>query len=282
MVAAAVVGAAVIGAAGTAYAGSQAASATNSATNASIAEQNSALAQQAQLSAPYRNLGQSAIPTLQGLLGISSPSPQQSGGNSTPGYDPSSGYRIGPNGVVNQMIPSSGATPSGPAAFGGGTPEQFLQNTPGYQFTLNQGLDATKNAAAASGMLLSGNTLQGLNQYAAGLADQTYQQQVGNLENVVGMGQAAAAGQAANIGNAASTISGNLINQGNTLAGIDANTVAGITKSIGNGVNNYTTLSTLNALDNQGLTYQDYAMLNSGTPATIPAGGGYTFNTGYP
>ncbi len=230
MVAAAVVAAGVATAAGSAIAGSESASATNNATNASIAEQNSALAQQAQLSAPYRNLGQSAIPGLQNLLGL------------TPGSNP----------------------------------QAALAATPGYQFTLNQGLDATKNAAAASGMLLSGNTLEGLSQYATGLADQTYQQQVGNLENVVGMGQAAAAGQAANIGNAASNISGSLINQGNTLAGIDANTIAGITKGIGNAANNYTTLSTLNALNNQG------SPVLAGTPSTITNDSGYTFNTGYP
>jgi len=229
MVAAAVIGAAAIGAAGSAVAGSESASTTRDATNASIAEQNSALGQQAQLSAPYRALGQSAVPTLQNLLGL------------TPGSNP----------------------------------QAALAATPGYQFALNQGLDATKNAAAASGMLLSGNTLEGLSRYTTGLADQTYQQQVGNLENVVGLGQAAAAGQAANIGNAASTISGNLINQGNTLAGIDANTIAGITKSVGNAANNYTTLSTLQDLNSPGYSV-------AGTPSTMSAGDGYTFNTGYP
>lgn len=134
------------------------------------------------------------------------------------------------------------------------------------------------NSAAASGLLNSGNTLEALDRYSSGLADQTYQQefnnrfntnqqqfdqrfnaygqQVNNLQNVVGLGQAAAAGQAANIGNAASNVSGLLsnqgsslgniaTNQGNTLAGIDANQIAGITKSIGNGVNTGLTLRNL-------------------------------------
>jgi hypothetical protein len=120
-----------------------------------------------------------------------------------------------------------------------------LESMPGYQFTKQQGLDATKASAASMGLALSGNTLQALDKYSTGLADSTYQQQVGNLENVAGIGQAAAAGQAANIGNAAGNNSAALLNQGSTLAGIDANTTAGITKSIGNGVNQYMTQQTL-------------------------------------
>ena len=204
MVAAAIIGAGVVGAAGTAIAGSEAASATSGATNAAISEQQQALQQQAALSAPYRALGQSAMPQLENLLGL--------GKQGTAGI------------------------------------EKSLAATPGYQFELSQGLDATKNAASASGLLLSGNTLEGLDKFSTGLADSTYQQQLGNYENVVGMGQAAAAGQAANIGNAAGNISGLVMNQGNTLAGIDANTIAGITKSIGGAADSYVLANTLKGL----------------------------------
>ena len=101
-------------------------------------------------------------------------------------------------------------------------------------------------------MSLSGNTLEGLSQFNAGLADQTYQQAVGNAENVVNTGQAAAAGQAANVGNAASNISNAEINQGNTLAGIDANEIAGITKATGNAANQYVAQNTLQGLNSGG------------------------------
>jgi hypothetical protein len=137
----------------------------------------------------------------------------------------------------------------------GGTAQQqqqaqaALAATPGYQFTLQQGLDAAKSSAAAGGMLNSGNTLQALTQYGTGLADQTYQQAVGNLENVVNTGQAAAAGQAANVGNAATNLSNIAMNQGTNLANIDANTIAGITRAGGNTANN---LLTLQALGNPG------------------------------
>jgi len=214
MVAAAVIGSAVVGAAGSAVAGSEAAGATKAASNAAIQEQQAALAQQAQLSAPYRALGESAIPQLQGLLGI------------TPAGTPAN--------TATQQAAQTAA----------------LRNTPGYQFQQEQGTLNTLNSASAQGMNLSGNTLEALSKFNQGLADTTYQQAIGNLENVVNTGQAAAAGQASNVGNAAGNISNALINQGNTLAGIDANTAAGITKSIGNAANQYTAYNTLQGLNN--------------------------------
>ena len=48
-----------------------------------------------------------------------------------------------------------------------------LQNDPGYQFQLNQGMNAVQNSAAAKGMLHSGNTLSGINSMAQGLANTT-------------------------------------------------------------------------------------------------------------
>lgn len=205
MVAAAVIGAGIVGAVGSTVAGSEAASATRDATNASIAQQNSALSQQSQLSQPYRDLGTSAISPLQSLLGIG-----------------------GTGGAANTA-----------------TQEQTLSQMPGYQFARDQGLTATTNAATASGLSMSGNTLQALDKFSTGLADQTYQTEVGNLENTVNTGQAAAAGQAANVGNAAANNSNSLIAQGNNTAGIDANEIAGITKATGNAANAYATNQTL-------------------------------------
>jgi hypothetical protein len=237
MVAAAVIGSAVLGAGASIYAGDKAASSTQNATNASINQQNQALQQQAALSAPYRALGESAIPTLQNLLGLS-----PAGGGGGRGIDPSSGFMIGPGGQITQAI--AGGSPQG-APMGGADISGTLRNMPGYQFALNEGLNSTKNQATAMGMGLSGNTLQALDRYSTGLADQTYQQEVGNFMNVTGMGQAAAAGQAANIGNAANNTSNLIMNQGNTMAGIQANEIAGVTKAIGGRVDNYMTLSAL-------------------------------------
>jgi hypothetical protein len=202
MVAAAVIAAGVVAGAGTAYAGSEAASATKSAANTAATEQQNALTQEAQLSAPYRGLGTTALPQYEALLGI------------------------------------------GPGA-NSATTLKALQNTPGYQFTQQQGEQGIKNAASASGGI-NGNTLTALDQYNTGLADQTYQTAVGNLQGAVGEGQAAAAGQAANVQTGASNLGSIAINQGNTNAGIYANEAAGLSKIAGNTANQYTTLAALN------------------------------------
>ena len=209
-----IIGAGVAGAGATAFAGSQAASATTNASNASISEQNKILGQQQTLSAPYQSIGTTggAISQYESLLGLGS------GG-------------------------SAGI-------------QQTLANTPGYQFAKSQGLSSTENQATAMGLGLSGNTLEGLDQFSTGLADSTYQQAVGNSQNAVGIGQAAAAGQAANLGSAGANISSTLTNQGNTIAGIDANTVAGITKAGSSAVNQSIIANTLAGLGGNGNSYQ--------------------------
>lgn len=46
--------------------------------------------------------------------------------------------------------------------------------TPGYQFTLDQGLKAAQNSASARGLGASGAAIKGAESYATGLADSTY------------------------------------------------------------------------------------------------------------
>jgi len=46
--------------------------------------------------------------------------------------------------------------------------------TPGYQFTLDQGLKANQNSASARGLGSSGAALKGASTFATGLADSTY------------------------------------------------------------------------------------------------------------
>lgn len=58
--------------------------------------------------------------------------------------------------------------------------EQTLEQTPGYQFALNQGLKSVQNSNAARGLGVSGAAMKGAANYATGLADQTYQQQFSN------------------------------------------------------------------------------------------------------
>lgn len=209
-IATAIVGSAVVGAGATLIAGNQSSKATEGATNASINEQNTALAAQTAAAAPYTGLGQKAIPSYENLLGI------------------------GTGGTAGEMA--------------------ALQKTPGYQFTQQQGETGILNAASAQGGI-NGNTIAGLDTFNTGLASGTYQQQIGDAQGAVGLGQAAAAGQASNIGTAAGNISSALIGQGQTTAGIDANEAAGITKAIGGATNQGIEAQTIGALNQQGGSY---------------------------
>ena len=57
---------------------------------------------------------------------------------------------------------------------------QQAENTPGYQFQLQQGTKALDENAAANGTLLSGNTGTALEQYGQNLAQGAYQQTYNN------------------------------------------------------------------------------------------------------
>lgn len=119
--------------------------------------------------------------------------------------------------------------------------QAFLEQTPGYQFNLSQGLKSIQNSAAGRGLGVSGAALKGAAQFATGLADNTLQTQQGifqaNLGNVLNplmwqanLGQNAAAqtGQqgvtaAANAGNAriagANALAGGTVGAANALSG---------------------------------------------------------------
>ena len=63
------------------------------------------------------------------------------------------------------------------------TQAQLVQ-TPGYQFNLSQGLQATQNAEAARGLGVSGAAIKQAGTYATGLANSTYAQQLQNQNTI--------------------------------------------------------------------------------------------------
>lgn len=71
-------------------------------------------------------------------------------------------------------------------------PTNALRATPGYNFAMNQGVDARERSAAARGGLLSTPEQKSLTTFGQGLADQTYQNYLNNLFNVSGSGLNAA------------------------------------------------------------------------------------------
>lgn len=142
------------------------------------------------------------------------------------------------NSLVNYLTGASGQAPAGYGGAMGGqgaltaafqpTMAQLAQ-TPGYQFTLDQGLKSTQNSYASKGLASSGAAMKGTADYASGLASNTYQQQFQNYwgqnQNIYNMltGQSTAGLQAASAlasgGNAlAQGQSNNLVGAGNAQA----------------------------------------------------------------
>lgn len=119
-----------------------------------------------------------------------------------------------------------------------------LEKTPGYQFTLAQGLKGVANSAAARGLGTSGAALKGAAGYATGLADSTYLDQYNverqnrndlfnRLMGMTTLGENAAAGVGAGIQNTANATSNALMSAGNAQAAA-ANTIG---QSIGSAAN---------------------------------------------
>jgi len=177
----------------TSAANTQAAAANNAA-----ALQNAQFQQtQANLS-PYASIGTAALPQLLQSLGYQG----QYGAN---------GNLTGLSGQGFQFNPSN------------------LAQTPGYQFTLQQGLNAVNNATSATGQTGSGAQAKGLANYATGLAQNTYNQQYQNalttyqqnasiLGSLLSTGQNAAAGIGSMGMQNATNVGNNLIGGANAIA----------------------------------------------------------------
>jgi len=104
----------------------------------------------------------------------------------------------------------------------GANQASLYQQSPGYQWQLGQGTQAIMNNASALGGVNSGNTLKSLASYGQGLANQDFNQWLGNTYNmnmgVAGMG-ANSAGMTAGLGaNTANQIGQNTMGAGNALA----------------------------------------------------------------
>jgi hypothetical protein len=159
---------------------------------------------QIELQSPFRQSGLNANNRLSALLGL----PSAYGTNQT-------GY--------GSLMKAFGA-------------EDFQQD-PGYQFRMQQGMDAAQNSAAARGGLLSGGALKALEKYGQDFASNEYQNsynrynnnqtnQYNRLAGLAGVGQ-----QATNqLGQAA----GNFANQGSSAYGNFGNAQAGNIIGAGN------------------------------------------------
>jgi hypothetical protein len=128
-------------------------------------------------------------------------------------YDPYTTATAGAPGMQANALGLNG--PAGNEAATGA-----FQESPGYQFALDQGLQALNRNAASRGMLSSGNNTQDILRYSQGLANQEYGNWLSNLGNFSGMGLNAAGGQT----NRQGTLAGLDTGYGNAQANVYQNT----------------------------------------------------------
>lgn len=194
------------------------------------------------------------------------PTPGQFGVNVPNGYE-------GLNSLVNTNLGEYGSLLK---PFNGVVDEK---NDPGYQFRLNEGLRGLQNTAAAHGNLLSGNTLQSLNQFNQDYASSEYQntfnryyQQQNNtwdkLSQLAGIGQSSTA-QSGAAGQAAANNITNILGTSGTQIGNQINN-AGAARASGYAANGNIWGSTVSGLGGQLASL--YALKNIGGGG-IPSGG---------
>jgi hypothetical protein len=95
--------------------------------------------------------------------------------------------------------------------------QQNFQANPGYQFQMNQGLQALDRTHAAAGNLNSGNADADTLKYATGLAKQSYQGYLSGLNPYLAGQQQATAGAANSATGLAGNLNQNFQGQGNAV-----------------------------------------------------------------
>jgi hypothetical protein len=144
--------------------------------------------------------------------------------------------------------------------------------TPGYQFTLQNGLKATQNSASARGLGSSGAAIKGAESYASGLAEstygdtfnralQTYATNYGtasdNVNRLLGLVQVGgnAAAQTGQLGTASTnSIAGTLTSGAAASAAGQVGSANAINSGISNAINGGQNALLLSALKNNGST----------------------------
>lgn len=192
---------------------------SSAANNAAQVQAQAAQAQQAQSEQMFK--------TVQGNLQPF----QQAGAAALPGLENLLG--AGPNGTAGIMTQ--------------------LSQTPGYQFALNQGLQATQNGYAAQGLGQSGPALKGAANYAEGLAETNYNNIFNQYLQTAGLGSGAAGALGTAAGQFSGQINSAIGQQGAaTASGIVGSTNA-ITGGIGSALGGGSNAALLLALNNSGM-----------------------------
>jgi hypothetical protein len=252
-VATAIVGGSVLGAV-----------ASNKAANTQADAQKNASATQADMfntiqtnSKPFTQAGYGATGSLTDLLGTTgTPGTNASGTNLPQGY------------LTQQFSPT----------------QAQLEAYPGYQFALQQGQQAVRNADTATVGAMSSGTLKDLANYTTGAAAQNYgnffnqyQTQQNNifnrLSNIAGLGQSAAAG----VGNSGTQLGTGMAQAGAAAGASQAAGTIGAANAITGGVNNLAGMAYLNGnsgASSGGAYVPELSLGSTGTSNPFSLGGG--------
>lgn len=152
-----------------------------------------------------------------------------------------------------------------------------FQETPGYQFALDEGLSAVESGAAARGGLYSGATMQALQQRGNDLANLEFGNYLSRLEGQVTRGGNAAAQSATVNQNNAQMGSNALANMGNAQAAGAIGVGNAISDTINNGIGLWQYQNTLNQYPGAqtGATGFNPQSVRAPTPAWEGILGGY-------
>jgi hypothetical protein len=120
-----------------------------------------------------------------------------------------------------------------------------FQASPGYQWSLDQGLRAVDAGAAAKGLLDSGATLKAEQTYGTGLADQEFTNYYNRLFDLSKLGESAASGSATASQTTGTGIAQTDLSQGSADASIYGNAAKGVGNAVNSGFNNYYALNRL-------------------------------------
>lgn len=121
-----------------------------------------------------------------------------------------------------------------PDGSGGFTAGRGFEGTPGYQFQMQEGLNAIDRSAAARGRLNSGATMRAAQRYGSGLANNEFNNYANRIATLANVGQTATSTGASLGANAASNAGNATISAGNARASGYTNQAGVVNNALGN------------------------------------------------
>lgn len=247
-----VVAAAVVGGAYIASKASKSAAGTQAAASAAATDaQREIFERQVELQEPFREAGLAGQNRLLQLLGISN-KPKELGAGASAEEKAQYAKDLAD---YNALVGSKDYGKYASAEF---TPAQF-QVDPGYAFRMSEGMKGLERSAAARGGLLSGAALKGIQRYGQDLASQEYQNAFNRYQtartntlnpfaSLAGVAQSSSNTLSNAAGQFGQQIGSNIIGAGNAAAAGQVGSANAIASGVGQGINFYQNQQFMNRL----------------------------------